>query len=77
MTEEIITALSSFSDLFVIARKSSFAYKGHNIDAKQVGHELGAGYLVEGSIRMAGTRVRLTAQLVDCASGLDLMGREL
>jgi TolB-like protein len=72
IAEEIITSLSRFSDLFVVARNSSFAYKGRTLDTKQIGQELGAGYLVVGSVRTANNRVRLSAQLIDCASRLHL-----
>jgi adenylate cyclase len=69
MVEEIITALSRIRSLFVIARNSSFRYKRQNIDVRQVGRELGVRYVVEGSVRKAGNRVRITAQLVEAASG--------
>ncbi len=69
ITEDIITALSRFSALFVIARHSSFAFKGQTIDLKEVGDRLGVRYLVEGSVRKAGNRVRITAQLIDAATG--------
>jgi TolB-like protein len=69
MVEEIITALSRFNALFVIARNSTFAYKGRAIDVKQVGRELGVRYVLEGSVRKAGTRVRITGQLIDAATG--------
>jgi pentatricopeptide repeat protein len=69
MVEEIITALSRIRWLFVIARNSSFTYKGQTIDAKQVGRELGVRYIVEGSVRRAGGRVRITAQLIDALTG--------
>ena len=72
MVEEIITALSRIRWLFVIARNSSFTYKGRAIDVKQVGRELGVRYVVEGSVRRAGGRVRITAQLIDAASGAHL-----
>jgi TolB-like protein len=65
MVEEIITALSRIRWLFVIARNSSFTYKGQTIDVKQVGRELGVRYVLEGSVRRAGGRVRITAQLID------------
>jgi adenylate cyclase len=65
ITEDIITELSRFSELFVIARNSSFTYKGKIIDVRQVGRELGVRYVLEGSIRRAGDRVRITAQLID------------
>jgi TolB-like protein len=72
MVEEIITALSRFHGLFVIARNSSFAYKGRAIDVKQVGRELGVRYILEGSVRKAGSRVRITGQLIDSATGAHL-----
>src|SRR6516164_1692432 len=65
MVEEIITALSRIRWLFVIARNSSFTYKGHAINVKQVGRELGVRYVLEGSVRKAGGRVRITAQLIE------------
>ena len=68
MVEEIITALSRIRWLFVIARNSSFTYKGRAIDVKQVGRELGVRYLLEGSVRKAGGRVRITAQLLEAES---------
>jgi len=69
ITEDIITELSRFQSLFVIARNSSFTYKGQAVDVKRVGRELGVHYVVEGSVRKAGQRVRITAQLVDTANG--------
>jgi TolB-like protein/class 3 adenylate cyclase/tetratricopeptide (TPR) repeat protein len=72
MVEEIITALSRFRQLFVIARNSSFAYKGRALDVKQVGRELGVRYILEGSVRKAGNRVRITGQLIDTATGAHL-----
>jgi TolB-like protein len=72
MVEEIITALSRFRQLFVIARNSAFTYKGRNVDVKQVGRELGVRYVLEGSVRKAGNRVRITAQLIDASSGAHL-----
>jgi adenylate cyclase len=69
MVEEIITALSHIRWLFVIARNSTFAYKGQNIDVKQVGHELGVRYLLEGSVRKYGNRIRITAQLIEAENG--------
>src|SRR5262249_33768311 len=72
MVEEIITALSRIRWLFVIARNSSFTYKGQAIDVKQVGRELGVRYVLEGSVRKAGGRVRITAQLIDATSGSHL-----
>ena len=72
MVEEIITALSRIRWLFVIARNSSFTYKGQAVDVKQVGRELGVRYVLEGSVRKAGGRVRITAQLIDATSGAHL-----
>jgi len=69
MVEEIITALSRIRWLFVIARNSSFTYKGQAIDVKQVGRELGVRYILEGSVRKAGGRVRITAQLIEAETG--------
>jgi adenylate cyclase len=65
ITEDIITALSRSAWLFVIARNSSFAYRGVRVDVKQVSRELGVRYILEGSVRKAGNRVRVTAQLID------------
>jgi len=72
MVEEIITALSRIRWLFVIARNSSFVYKGKAIDVKQVGRELGVRYVLEGSVRKSGGRVRITTQLIDAQSGTHL-----
>src|SRR5271170_159664 len=72
MVEEIITALSRIRWLFVIARNSSFTYKGQAVDVKQVGRELGVRYVLEGSVRKAAARVRITAQLIDTLSGRHL-----
>ena len=72
MVEEIITALSRLRWLFVIARNSSFAYKGRAVNVKQVGRELGVRYVVEGSVRKAGNRVRITGQLIDTSTGAHL-----
>jgi adenylate cyclase len=69
ITEDIITELSRFSELFVIARNSTFAYKGKAVDVRQIGRELGVRYVLEGSIRRDGDRVRISAQLVDAVSG--------
>jgi TolB-like protein len=68
MVEEIITALARIRWLFVIARNSSFTYKGQAVDVKQVGRELGVRYVLEGSVRKAGSRVRINAQLIDAQS---------
>ena len=65
MVEDIITALSRFKWLFVIARNSTFTYKGRSVDIRQVGRELGVRYVLEGSVRRATDRVRITAQLID------------
>jgi len=72
MVEDIITALSRFKSLFVIARNSSFTYKGKVVDIKQVGRELGVRYILEGSVRKAGGRVRITGQLIEADSGAHL-----
>jgi adenylate cyclase len=69
ITEDIITELSRFSELLVIARNSSFQYKGKAVDVRQIGRELGAGYLLEGSIQRSGGRVRIAAQLIDVVTG--------
>src|SRR5215813_6767644 len=69
MVEEIITALSRIRWLFVIARNSSFTYKGRSVGVKQVGRELGVRYVVEGSVRKAANRVRITTQLIDAETG--------
>jgi adenylate cyclase len=69
IAEDIITALSKAHWLFVIARNSSFTYKGKSVDVRQVGRELGVRYVLEGSVRKAGNRVRITAQLIDATSG--------
>ena len=74
ITEDIITELSRFSELFVIARNSSFQYKGKSPDIRQVGRELGVRYILEGSIRRAGDRVRISAQLIDAATGAHRWG---
>jgi TolB-like protein/class 3 adenylate cyclase len=72
MVEEIITALSRIRWLFVIARNSSFTYKGQAVDVKQTGRELGVRYVLEGSVRKAGQRVRITAQLIDAVTDVHL-----
>jgi TolB-like protein len=69
IVEDITTALSRMRWLFVIARNSSFAFKGRAVDAKQIGRELGVRYLLEGSVRKAANRVRITGQLIDAATG--------
>jgi TolB-like protein/class 3 adenylate cyclase/Flp pilus assembly protein TadD len=72
MVEEIITALSRIRWLFVIARNSSFTYKGQSVDVKQVGRDLGVRYVLEGSVRKAGGRVRITAQLIEAETSSHL-----
>ncbi len=72
MAEDIITALSKISRLLVVARNSTFTYKGKAVDVKQVSHEQGVRYVLEGSVRKAGSRVRVTAQLIDATTGLHL-----
>jgi len=72
IVEDIITALSRFKSLFVIARNSSFTYKGKAVDIKQVGRELGVRYVLEGSVRKAGIRVRITGLLIEAASNAHL-----
>ena len=69
ITEDVITSLSKLSQLTVIARNSSFTYKGRAVRVQQVAQELGVAYVIEGSVRKAANRVRITAQLIDCASG--------
>jgi TolB-like protein len=72
IVEETITALSRFRNLFVIARNSSFTYKGRAVDAKQVGRKLGVRYVLEGSVRKAANRVRIAEQLIEAATGTHL-----
>jgi TolB-like protein/class 3 adenylate cyclase len=72
MVEDITTALSKIRWLFVIARNSAFTYKGRAVDVKQVGRELGVRYVLEGSVRKAGGRVRITGQLIDANNGAHL-----
>src|SRR5262249_15008488 len=72
MVEEIITALSRIRWLFVVARNSTFTYKGQAIDIKQVGRELGVRYVLEGSVRKASGRVRITAQLIEAETNAHL-----
>lgn len=74
MVEELITALSRIRWLFVIAHNSSFSYKGQSV--KQVGHDLGVRYVLEGSIRKAGNRIRITGQLIDVVTGAHLWSRK-
>ena len=72
LTEDIITELSRFKDLDIIARNSTFQYKGRSVDVRQVGQELGAHYVLEGSVRKAGNALRVTGQLLDAAGGSHL-----
>jgi len=72
VVEEITTALSRIRWLFVIARNSSFAYKGKAVDVRQIGRELGVRYVLEGSVRKSGSRVRITGQLIDAKTGVHL-----
>src|SRR5262245_22051179 len=72
IVEEIITALTRTSWLFVIARNSSFTYKGRAVDVKQVGRELGVHYVLEGSLRKSANRVRITCQLIDASNGMHI-----
>ena len=72
ITEDIITGLARFRSLFVIARNSSFAFRGKSIDLAEIGRRLGVSYLLEGSVRRAGDRVRITAQLIEAANGMHL-----
>ena len=72
IAEDIVTALSKSRWLFVIARNSSFAYKGRPVDIKQIGRELGVQFVLEGSVRKAGSRVQLTAQLIEATTGTHL-----
>jgi len=72
LVEEIITALSRFRSLFVIARNSSFTYKGKAVDIRQVGRELGVRYVLEGSVRKAANRLRISGQLIDASTGTHL-----
>jgi TolB-like protein len=72
MVEEIIIALSRIRWLFVIARNSSLTYKGQAVDVKQVGREFGVRYVLEGSVRKAGQRVRIAGQLIDAVTGAHL-----
>ena len=75
LTEEIISALSSVPKLFVIARNSTFTYKGKPVKVQQVAEELGVRYVLEGSVRKAGDKVRITAQLIDALNGHHLWAK--
>jgi TolB-like protein len=74
VVEDIIVALSRFNSLFVIARNSSFTYKGRAVDVKQVGRELGVRYVLNGSVRKAGAQLRITGQLIEAATGRHVWG---
>ncbi len=69
MTEDLITDLSKISGLFVIARNSSFSYKGQQVKVRRVAEELGVRYVLEGSVRRSGDQVRINAQLIDATTG--------
>jgi TolB-like protein len=69
ISEDVITELSKFHSIFVIARNSSFTYRGQAIDVRKVAKDLGVRYVLEGSVRRAGTTIRVTAQLIDAATG--------
>jgi adenylate cyclase len=77
LTEDIITALAAWRSFPVIARNSAFVYKGRAVDAKLVGRELGARYILEGSVRKTGNRVRITAQLIDASTGHHIWAERL
>ena len=72
LTEDIITALSRFKQLFVIARNSTFKYKGRAVDVREISKDLGVQYVLEGSVRRSGERIRVTAQLIDAGSGVHI-----
>ena len=74
IVEDITTGLSHIKWLFVIARNSSFTYKGRAVDVRQMGRELGVRYVLEGGVRKAGNRLRITAQLVEATSGARIFG---
>jgi adenylate cyclase len=77
MVEEITTALSRFKRMFVIARNSSFTFKGKTVDIKEVGHRLGVRYVLEGSVRKASGKVRITGQLIDAVTGTHIWGGQV
>jgi TolB-like protein len=77
MVDDIITGLSRIKWLFVIARNTTFTYKGRAVDVKQVGRELGVRYVLEGSVRKAADRVRVTGQLIDAENRRTRLGRTL
>ena len=69
ISEDIITALSRSPWLFIIARNTTFTYKGRNVDVKEIARDLGVRYVLEGSVRRSGERIRVTAQLIDGLTG--------
>jgi TolB-like protein/Flp pilus assembly protein TadD len=77
IAEDIITELSRFRDLMVVARHSSFAFKGKSVQVQQLGRELGVGYVLEGSVRKAGNRVRITAQLIDAVNSAHIWAERI
>ena len=77
VVEDIITALSPTRWFFVIARNSSFTYKGKAVDIRQVGRELGVRYVLEGSVRKAGNKVRITGQLIEAVCARHVWAREV
>ena len=77
IVEDIITALSRFKSLFVIARNSSFTFKGRAVDIKEVGRRLGVRYVLEGSVRKASGKVRITGQLIDAITGAHILGGQV
>jgi TolB-like protein len=77
LVEDITTALSRIRPLSLIARNSAFAYKGHEVDIREVGRDLGVRYVVQGSVRRAGDRIRITSRLIDAASGIQLWSDRL
>jgi TolB-like protein len=77
MVEDIITGLSRIKWLFVIARNSSFVYKAKAVDVRRVAHELGVRYVLEGGVRKSGSRVRITAQLIEAETGAPSLGPAL
>ena len=76
LTEDIITDLSLIPGLFVIARNSTFTFKGKSVDVRQLGLDLGVRYVLEGSVRKSGNQVRVTAQLIEAASGHHLWAKK-
>jgi TolB-like protein len=75
IAEDVISALSHYPSLFIIARNSTFTYKGRAVDVKQVGRELGVRYVLEGGVRKAGNRIRVTAQLIEAETGNHVWAR--